>query len=389
VDSGEIAWRQVLSCFLTVMNSSGFVSSFALFQGTWQKSLSRSASDIAWIGSFALFLGHAIGSACGYMVHPKYFRFLMIFGGFSVCLCIFLTSIYDDSYGYLVIVQGIGMGIGNGLLLAPCTSLISQHFVKRRKLALALYSCGAPFGGAMFPLVSNRHLKPMIGLKWTLRDIGCLTIFTSILAAGLASPRHVQREGPLIDLKAFRDPTYSLFTASTFFTFLGLYNVYFYLPIWWQTQLGVSEDESFFWLVICNCAGIVGRLVPALVTERYYWTFFMLYKLFIVLTMVCFWWPTQNNREAFIFSTVMYGFCANAAQSFYPTALWTLFSEARTDYRLIGARIGMTFLVGSLACLIGPPIAGAIMDYNDGKMLGPMIFSGIAIGLGCLLLGAS
>lgn len=55
----------------------------------------------------------------------------------------------------------------------------------------------------------------------------------------------------------------------------------------------------------------------------------------------------------------------------------------------MGVRTGMCFTVVSIACLTGPPIAGALMELNQGRFLYAQIFGGSAFMAGTLaLIGA-
>jgi MFS family permease len=217
LNGGFVAWSQVLVSHLIVVNGFGYFSSFGLFQSHWTLLLDRSASDISWVGSISLFLLFFLGTLSGPLMDRGHFRSLIFVGcGFQL-LAVFTTSAVTQ-YWQLILAQGIAQGIGNGLLFTPCIALVSIYWTKRRAFTLSLAACGAPVGGIIFPVIS--------------RIMGFVVLFNTILIVLLARPRQFNRtKGPLVDLSAFKDPTYSLFSIGIFFTLWGVYIAYFYVCI--------------------------------------------------------------------------------------------------------------------------------------------------------------
>jgi MFS family permease len=71
---------------------------------------------------------------------------------------------------------------------------------------------------------------------------------------------------------------------------------------------------------------------------------------------------------------VLYGFFGAGIQSLFPASCASL----TTDLSKMGVRTGMCFTVVSVACLTGPPIAGALIQMNDGSYLYAQLFGGSA-----------
>lgn len=230
LNGGFVAWSQVLVSHLIVVNGFGYFSSFGLFQSHWTVLFNRSASDISWVGSISLFLLFFLGTLSGPLMDSGHFRSLIIVGcGFQL-LAVFATSAVTQ-YWQLILAQGIAQGIGNGLLFTPCVALVSIYWTKRRAFTLSLAACGAPVGGIVFPIIS-RQLAPSIGHPWTIRIMGFVILFNTIIIILLARPRKFNRtKGPLVDPRAFKDPVYSLFSIGIFFTLWGVYIAYFYVCI--------------------------------------------------------------------------------------------------------------------------------------------------------------
>ena len=167
IDKGLLAWTQVFVGHLLVVNGFGYLSSFGLFQSTWQEILGRSNADIAWVGSIQLFLLFFIGTLSGRLMDAGYFRSLVLCGCSMQLIGIFTTSAVSQ-YWHLILSQGVLQGLGSGLLFTPLVALVSLYFVKRRAFALSIAACGAPVGGVIFSTVSNTHSKSLSSLLTTL-----------------------------------------------------------------------------------------------------------------------------------------------------------------------------------------------------------------------------
>lgn len=77
-----------------------------------------------------------------------------------------------------------------------------------------------------------QQLSPKIGYPWAIRVMGFIIVFDSVLIVLLARPRQFKRtKGPLVDPKAFKEPTYLFFAIGIFFTLWGVYIAYFYVCI--------------------------------------------------------------------------------------------------------------------------------------------------------------
>ena len=158
LDGGWICWSQTLVSHLLVVNGFGYLSSFALFESHWTSTVSKTASEVSWVGSLQLFLLFFIGTVSGRIMDAGYFRSLIYAGCALQLLGTFATSAVSR-YWHLILAQGIANGLGNGLLFTPAVALVSTYFLKKRAFALSIAACGAPVGGVIFPIVSSSIIR--------------------------------------------------------------------------------------------------------------------------------------------------------------------------------------------------------------------------------------
>lgn len=193
----------------------GVFVSFGAFQSHYVATLQRDPSDIAWIGSFEIFLLFFLGIPAGRLTDAGYFRLLVLCGAFLTTFGTFMTSICN-TYWQLFLAQGVCIGMGNGLLFAPTMAVISTYFTSKRALAMGIAACGSVSGGLIFPSIV-RTLLPTIGFGWTMRAIGLIQVVTlSISLAFIKTRVTPSSSGSWLDFSSFFEAEYSFFTIGSF-----------------------------------------------------------------------------------------------------------------------------------------------------------------------------
>ena len=227
-DGGLVAWSQVLAGHLVAFNSWGYVNSFGLFQAYYTSTLGQSQSAISWVGGIQICLMMLIGTFSGRALDAGYYQYVAIPGLALQILGIFMTSLCTR-YWQLLLAQGICQGVGSGLVFTPTMALVSTYFSTKRSVAVCGMSSGTATGGIVFPIIA-RQLLDKVGIGLTVRVMGFVFIANSAIALALIRPRRmVRKEGPIVEVRSFLDPWYSLFSLGMFLVVLGLYFAYYYV----------------------------------------------------------------------------------------------------------------------------------------------------------------
>ncbi|KAJ6017825.1 major facilitator superfamily domain-containing protein [Penicillium sp. IBT 35674x] len=374
-DGGVQAWTQAVMGHLVCFNTWGYIASFGVFQAYYQSELGDSPSAISWVGSVQIFLIFFIGTFSGRALDAGFFYHL---------LGVFMTSL-ATRYWQLFLAQGICTGLGSGLQFCPVMGLVATYFSSRRVFALAFGLVGSGTGGMLFPgLVKS--LISSIGFGWTVRVLGFVMVATSIPATLLLRPRlPPRRSGPLVDWVAFREPTYILFILGMFFNFWGLYFAFYYVGAFGRNVLGLTYSDSDTLIIVTNGAGIVGRLIPAYLADRYFGPLNTIIPLTIGASIMMFCWAAVDSNAGLYVFAVLYGMFSNGVQGLWPSTL----SSLTPDLTKTGTRIGMGFTIVSFACLTGPPLGGALIARSHGY-IGAQVWGGLSFFLApasSLLLG--
>ncbi|KAL0941949.1 MFS monocarboxylate transporter [Colletotrichum truncatum] len=379
-DGGFVGWLQVVSAFLLVLDGFGFITAFGVFQATYIEMMPHMGkSAISWIGSMQIFLLFLLGTVSGRAIDAGYFRVTLLVG-FAFQLGGIFGASFATQYWHFLLSQGIATGIGNGMHFTALVWLVSQYFTKRRGLALGISSCGAPIGAVIFTVMAKQLLKPA-SLAWTLRAMGFLVLFNSIIVFLISRPKEAKRSsGPLLELAAFKELPYLLFTIGMFFTLLGAYFAYYYVPIFGKTKLKQSEDQAFTILIIMSAVGLTGRLIPPYFADRSIKPLRTLVISSLLSSLNLYAWAGVNSTAGLTAWVVAYAFTVNAVQTLFTASM----GEVTTDMSKLGVRIGMVFTVVSFACLAGPPIGGSLVTKDD-NYLYSQIFAGTSMLVGGLL----
>jgi MFS family permease len=114
-------------------------------------------------------------------------------------------------------------------------SLYATYFSDKRVMAVSLASCGAATGGMIFPVVAYKCFDS-IGFAWTVRVMTAIILANSVVIIKFTRSRIVPRSmPPWVDLSAFRERPYLLFSIGSFLIFEGIYFAYIYVSL---TYLG-------------------------------------------------------------------------------------------------------------------------------------------------------
>ncbi|KAI0198611.1 MFS general substrate transporter [Astrocystis sublimbata] len=380
-DGGKKAWLMCLCGHFIIMNTWGFINSFGVFQTYYQELLQLPPSNISWIGSITVFLTFFIGTFTGRLVDAGFLRPVLVVGTAFLTLGIFTTSAATQYY-QLILAQGLCMGIGSGFLFCSAITTVATYFSSKRSFAIGLSASGSVSGGLIYPAMA-RQLLPSIGFPWTIRAMGFVMLSTMLFVVFFMRSRvPPRRTGSLVELSAFRELEYTFFAMGMFFNFWGVYFTFYYLGAYSRSAFlhpSLSYVDSLNLVLILNGIGIVGRLLPNHLADRY-GPLNLLAPAALLCGITLFAWMVVDTPSKLYAWASFYGIAAGCIQSLFPAGL----SSLTTDPQKQGTRIGMVFTIVSFATLTGNPISGAIIAANGGRYYGAQAFTGSS-----LLLGAS
>lgn len=67
----------------------------------------------------------------------------------------------SHSFYQVFLCQGLGLGLGTGILYIPSMAVLSHYFVKRRAIAMTIVASGSSLGAVMHPIMLNNTFGPL------------------------------------------------------------------------------------------------------------------------------------------------------------------------------------------------------------------------------------
>ncbi|KDR69289.1 hypothetical protein GALMADRAFT_256119 [Galerina marginata CBS 339.88] len=379
-DGGLRAWLIVCGAMCNTFATFGYVNSWGIFQNYYQETLlsNSSPSSIAWIGSIQYSLVFVPALVVGRLFDLGYFRSIFLTSSVILVVATFLVA-ECTKYWQFILCQGLLVGLGCGGIFGPTTAVIAHWFKKRRGLAMGLVAVGSSLGGTVLPLAA-KNLLPLVGFKWTFRIIGFI-LLTTLGAANLLLKRRLpprKLAGGLLNLHAFKSPAYSVYCASAFVTFLGVYTVLTYIGVS-ATSIGISPEFSFYFIAIANASSLFGRYAAGSLCDR-----LGAMNVMIPFTasagILTYAWPFAATKSSLIAVTVIYGFCSGAYVSLLSNPIMEMGETGD-----VGRRTGMFMSILAMGALAGPPISGAIKSATGSfNAVGYYAGTAVLVGVGLM-----
>jgi MFS family permease len=380
-DGGAKAWTQAVMGHFVIFNTWGMISAFGVFQSYYTSELGLEPSAVSWIGSIQMLFHFSLGLLSGRALDAGWFYWVIIPGVILSSLGMFMTSLCDQ-YWQLFLAQGVLMGLGNGLQFTPTTSLVYTYFSKNKAMALAIVASGSATGGLVYPTIA-RQLLPRLGFAWTTRVMGFLMLAVGACYATLLKPRLPPRKsGPLFELSAFKEVTYTTYIIGVFLTCFGQYFAFYYIGSFARDIIGVPYNTSVNVLLIMNGVGLVGRLISGFIADRVFGLYNSLIPFVFASAIIMFSWAAVKNVTGLYVFAVTYGLFCAGFQGLFPSTL----SSLTKDLNRVGVRNGMGFAIVGMGNFLGPPIAGALMQSHGGNYLHAQMWGGSMIVAGGVVL---
>lgn len=389
MDGGPRAWLQVMGSFLVFANLWGLPFAFGTFQNYYELTYlpNESPSNIAWVGTVCMFLLIFFGIISGPLFDLGYFKTMLFTGALSETFGMFMLSLCTK-YWQIFLTQGVVVGLANGLLYLPGLALVGRSFKTNRAVAMGIVSCGAPVGGVVYTMAFEQLIQPL-GFAWTVRVIAFIMLGTYAISFPLLlwGARNVGDIGTgtarkLFDKTAFRDGPFWSYSFSNFFMFMGYMVPFFFIPTFGQLELGMSRSWALYTVTFAQASSIVGRLIASYAASKVGvmipWITCGLMSAVFNLA-----WTGVHTQGSFIAFSVLYGMFSGALIPLPPS----IFPVVCPDPKVLGARMGMAQGLGSIASLIGSPVAGALSQVgvsgpNERNYLGLQLWAGLVMLLG-------
>ena len=227
-------------------------------------------------------------------------------------------------------------------------------------------------GGVIYPIIFHQ-LVTRVGFGWATR------VLAFIMGATLAIPLTVMKarvtlpqKRELLQLSAFKEAPFTLFSFAEFLGFMGLYIPFFYIQSYAINAPNTKLDPSFafYLLIILNAASLFGRVIPNFFADKT-GPLNMLLPCAAISASLAFCWIAISSKAGLVIFSILYGFFSGTFVSLPPTTVVSL----SPNLAVVGTRMGMSFAFSGFGLLVGNPVAGAILGSGT-DFVGVQVFCG-------------
>lgn len=369
------AWRTVSAGFTSMFAVFGVAYSFGAFFGPMGDELGAGRGATSLVFSITAFLWFSLGALSGPAVDRFGPRPVLLTGAAVMGTGLLLTSRVDSIVvGYAT--YGVGVGVGVACGYVPMVAVVGGWFVRRRSTALGIAVAGIGLGTVVGAPIAARIIERH-GWRTGYVVLAAVSTGLLVLAAALAErpPAPVASSTSLSLGDAARTPAFASLYGSSVLLSLALFQVFVYLPDFAEDQ-GSSKVASAGLVAVVAGSSIVGRLVLGPVADRM--GRIRTYRACFLAMGLAFgiWLVAPSYPWLVVFALVM-GAGYGGFVALNPAVVAEVFGVAG-----LGRLIGVLFTGAGVGALVGPPLAGLVIDAHGYRWA---IGASMAVALGATL----
>ncbi|XP_061923116.1 monocarboxylate transporter 2 [Entelurus aequoreus] len=377
---GGWGWAVVLASFISIGFSYAFPKAITVFFKDIQVIFDASYSQIAWISSIMLAVMYAAGPISSILVNTYGCRPIVMMGGCLCALGMTLAS-FCTSVVQLYLCIGVIGGLGLAFNLQPALTMIGKYFAKKRPIANGLAMAGSPvFLSTLAPL--NQYLFNHFGWRGSFLILAGLLLNCCVAGALMRPlgppPSKVKKEACVttvtkeersawkvlnkyLDLTLFRHRGFLIYLSGNVIMFLGFFAPIVFLAAF-AKDMGVDEYSAAFLLSILAFVDMFARPSMGLLANsrwvrpkiQYFFSFAVLYN--GVCHILC---PLAETYTGLVVYAVFFGFAFGMVSAVLFESLMDLVGPQR-----FSSAVGLTTIVECCPVLLGPPLAGKLVDVS-------------------------
>lgn len=161
-----------------------------------------------------------------------------------------LSLAKPHNYYQVFLSQGLGVGLGMGLLYVPSVSIILHYFKRKRAMVVGIASQGGSIGAIVQTIGLNHLFNGRVGFAWGVRIYGFIMLVMAIASNILIKPRLPPRKlrtdniPPPNVKKVVTNVPYLVAILGANCVLFGIYFSYFYVQLF-SILHGISTNLSF------------------------------------------------------------------------------------------------------------------------------------------------
>ncbi|XP_073705445.1 monocarboxylate transporter 6 [Garra rufa] len=398
---GGWGWVVVAATILVLAMTLAFPSCIGIFYTDLQNDFQASNTETSWVPAIMMAVLHAGGPVCSVLVESLGCRATIIIGGILSGLGMAASS-FAQTIVELYITAGIITGMGFSLSFQPSITMVGHYFVRRRAFANALSSIGTALGLSTLPLLANSLLSSF-GWRGSFLVLGGVLLNCCVCGAVMrplrAKPKMEARTGEMkncqlktnyLSISQEREGLKGRLraTLSTVMPFLRRHMAFdllcshpyfcaYALGVSWMmlgfvvplvylvpyaTAYGMEQDRAALLMAILGLVNIIVRPATALVfglprfrgSHNFAYLFATAVLINGLSNCIC---GMATSFPVLLAYVIVFGF----SMSLIGSLLFTVLMDTVEMSRFPSA-LGLISIMESIMLLLGPPLAGMLVD---------------------------
>lgn len=378
---GRRAWVMVLVAFVVGFVVFGTMYSFGAFFSPMADEFQASRAATSAFFSITGLIFYLAGSVAGHLGDRFGPTIMSGLGAVVMGGGLLLTGFIDQMWqGYLT--YGIGVGVGAACAYMPTLAILGGWFQRQRNAALGTAAAGTGCGMLILPPLSA-VLIGQYGWRITsmIMGAGCAALLA--LAAVLVRPPPLapgkagEGEGRSLR-KVFYSFEFRMLYASWVLATTALFVPMVFLPAYVSAHItvdkGGSEVSGAALLSLLGGVSVLGRLGMGVFGKKVGTGRLFKASVLLMAASYLLWLAAPSYGWLMVFAVAL-GLGYGLRISLMPAVLIELFGV-----RNLGAILGVFFTASGISAIVGPPLAGFIVDATGSYQWG----IGFALAVGTL-----
>ena len=268
-----------------------------------------------------------------------------------------LVTAHIYYFPLLFVTWGLCVGAAAACVYIPAVATVGEWFKARRDIALGIAISGIGCGTLIAAPLAAR-LTMLYGWRGAFEIFGWSSMAILLVCAVLLSrPSLLRAKDTANVMDMVRTRTFVLLYIALIFDGIAIYCSFVFLPAF-AMDIGASHVAGAALIGYVGAASVVGRLGLNALAPRF--GLLNMYKAsnWILLVSCGVWLMSHSYPVLFVFALLMgvgYGGIA---------AMTPAVAAARYGIEGLGELLGMLMTSFGIACLVGPPLAGVLVDYT-------------------------
>lgn len=355
IDSPQ-GWLVVGATFLSTFTVFGVAYSFAPFFAPMADEFGGQRSEVALFFAITTFLYFGLGVVTGRISDRIGPRRVLLVGAVAMVIGLLATSRVQNLWtGYLT--YGLGVGIGVACAYVPMVATVGLWFERRRSAAMGVAVAGIGVGTLVAaPVVES--LIDRYGWRDTYVVLAVATaVLLGIAAIGARRPEGIVGQAEVRPLKEVISGSRSflILYVSTLILVLALFIPFVFMGDYMEVK-GIDGSVGLI-LAVIGSSSVIGRLGLGALAAR--WVPIRLFQgsFFVVGASFLVWFGAGTAYPMLVVFAVIFGIAYGGFIALAPAVAADLFGPVG-----LGGILGALYTAAGVGGLIGPPLAGELID---------------------------